>query len=138
MSDTMLCRYNSGKKICAIKAVRTVFAMGLKEAKALVEDYDRGFLMTQLQWLALRGEYMLMNGDERRLFINDWMIEPYTVSFPHDMRDAGCVHDRNLAQLEAGSINDVGSVRWDSKTHEYVVDRPCLGDILDAALKERS
>jgi len=124
MSDTLLCRYNGGKKICAIKAVRLVFALGLKEAKALVEDYNRGFLMTQLQWIALRGEYMSMNEDGRRMFINDWMVETYRVTFPHDMRYAGCIHDRNLAQREAGDVNAVGSVRWNYKTHEYVVDRP--------------
>ena len=132
MSDTLLCRYNGGNKICAIKAVRTVFSMGLKEAKALIEDDDRGFLMTQLQWIALRGEYMFMNGDQRRLFINDWMVESYVFEPPHDMRYDGCMHDKHLAQREAGSINEVGSVRWDFKTHEYVVDRPARETFVQA------
>ncbi len=104
MSDTLWCRWNGTQKISGIKAVRNTFNLGLKEAKAMIED-DRGFLMTQLQWMALRGDYMQAEidrepGMQQRLFINDWMVESYRHRPPHDLTGADCRWDHAIIDRE--------------------------------------
>lgn len=93
--ELLLGRWNGGHKIKAIIAVRTVFGLGLKESINLL-DNEAGFLMTQLQWIALRGVYMLgnaamlkpldTNGGENYIqterYVNDWMVQTYAADIP--------------------------------------------------------
>lgn len=86
----LLVKWNGAKrKIDAIKVVRQVFGLGLKEAKDVVDNREAGFLCTQLQWLALRGLYMTdaqsPRGDK---YVNDWMVETYQRRLtPTDLSD---------------------------------------------------
>lgn len=116
--SVFLCRYNATKKINAIKSVRRVFNLGLKEAKDAVES-EHGFLMTELQWIALRGEYLSGNltrvSGANPLNTNDWRVETYIRRDPLDLTDNSCIGDRIVAQREHGSISEVGSVVWNFK-----------------------
>ena len=78
MTDIIHCRYSGPNKIIAIKALRMITNLSLKETKDLVESH--GFLITHLQWLAIRSIYMLDNAtNDRRLEVNDWVVGWYVL-----------------------------------------------------------
>lgn len=80
--ENWLVRWNGPLKIRGIRALRSVFGFRLKEAIDVL-DNDDGFVITPLQWLALRGEYMLgvraPGGDVEPPYrvLNDWLVEEY-------------------------------------------------------------
>lgn len=73
--DNLLVKWNGSQKIKGIMAMRTVFDLGLKEALTLLNS-DEGFVMSPVQWVALRGEYLLKM---TTIGINDWLVETYVV-----------------------------------------------------------
>lgn len=66
-------------KIRAIKAVRSVFGLGLKEAKDVVERngaYEFGVICSNLQRIAVCGEYAEYNHAGVRSDSSDFHFEP--------------------------------------------------------------
>ncbi len=79
--DNLLVKWNGPHKIKGIIAMRSVFDLGLKEAINLLQAED-GFVVSPLQWVALRGEYMLKRGSFDDRGINDWIVETYVQAIP--------------------------------------------------------
>lgn len=79
--DNLLVKWNGPHKIKGIIAMRSVFDLGLKEAINLLQAED-GFVVSPLQWVALRGEYMLKRGSSADRCINDWIVETYVQAIP--------------------------------------------------------
>lgn len=84
--DNLLVKWNGKYKIKGIITLRTVFNLTLREAVHILNS-DDGFVVSALQWIALRGEYMLHaepgeGGGLPDRYINDWMVEPYVQAIP--------------------------------------------------------
>jgi hypothetical protein len=74
--------YEGPRKLYALIAIRKVFGMGIKESKEVLE-HPEGFVCTQLQWIALRGQYMLKaHTTAPNLNINDWHVQKYVLRMP--------------------------------------------------------
>ena len=94
--DNWLVKWKGPNKINGVVALRTVFGLGLRETVRII-DNPEGFVCSQLQWIALRGEYMLKaavvysKGDlTRDRYINDWLVQEYEQSNPVWLVDNRC------------------------------------------------
>lgn len=126
-NNTVLVHYRGDRKIDAIKALRTLAHVGLKEAKNAIEN-DGGFLLTVGQMLELRTLYLqsVMDGiyhdltagaefvTRYRAHYTDFSTQPATI--PLDLR-GNCESVRN--------------------SHNAQGNAPTLGEILNAALRPR-
>lgn len=108
----LLVKFGSRRnKINAIKAVRTVFGLGLKEAKEAVESAN-GFIVTRLQWLALSSLYGLAKGTEPA---NEWSVLPYNSQRPLDLTD----HEPRASDFDRDNILALGDVLNGIKNQQY-------------------
>lgn len=125
-NNSVLVHYRGDRKIYAIKALRSLAHLGLKEAKDAIES-EGGFLLTVGQMMELRTLYLqnVMNGIYHDLTANaefvthyrahytDFFTQPATI--PLDLR-GNCESVRN--------------------NHNSQSDAPTLGEILGAALRK--
>lgn len=79
-------KYFGTRKINAIKAVRVVCNVGLKEAKDAVESAD-GFLVSGTQVAAIMGDYLSQKQSNIvTTTAFDWAVEDWDVRKPVDFR----------------------------------------------------
>ncbi len=112
----LLIKFNVGRKIYALKAIKEVFDLTLREAKDIIEA-ERGFRVSVEQWLAIMHTYVLSDTslpDENRA-ANDWIVQDYDPE--PEPQDLSFWNIHNTAALNLPDTDNTGDDPYVAPTY---------------------